>query len=256
MKRTIIWSMAMLIMALLLGACAESKLRMAVATMNRKCPLSLNEAGTLDEVTLDDNIIILKVTPSDAILEGLDEMPELPKLLTKNFLLGLKEGNAEIIKTMSDAQVKVRTVIISPNSSKEYVGEFSSEEIAELMNDKGNSLDAALQSFCETVNKLLPEDIEDGITQTEVLLEDDYLVYKYAIDESKESMSEWKEMKNEIKRDLIEIIRTDPTNLGGRSFLELVIKTNRGLTFRYEGSTSKESVDVIITNTELKRFLD
>ena len=63
-------------------------------------------------------------------------------------------------------------------------------------------------------------------------------------------------MKNEIKRDLIEIIRTDPTNLGGRSLLKLVIKTNRGLTFRYEGSTSKESVDVIITNTELKRLLD
>ena len=247
----------MLIMALLLGACAESKLRMAVATMNRKCPSSLNEVGTLDEVTLDGNIIIFKVTPSDAFLEGLDEMPELPKLLTKSFLLGLKDGNAEIIKTISDAQVKVRTVIISPNSSKEYVGEFSSEEIAELMNDKGNSLDAALQSLCETVNKLLPEeDIEDGITQTEVLLEDDYLVYKYAIDESKGSMSEWKEMKNEIKRDLIEIIRTDPTNLGGRSLLKLVIKTNRGLTFRYEGSTSKESVDVIITNTELKRLLD
>lgn len=29
-----------------------------------------------------------------------------------------------------------------------------------------------------------------------------------------------------------------------------------GLTFRYEGSTSKESVDVTITNTELKRLLD
>ena len=258
MKKTLFYSITILIVALVMSACTESRLKFEIAKMNSKCPVEMSGMTSLDEVTLEDNTVIFKYSMSETKMQEIDAVPnfDFAKLLTKSVLIGLKSSNEELLKLMMDANVTVKTIVATQSGSKEYVGEFSTEEITELMNSEDQGADAILHTFIETVNELLPEDLGDGLTQIEMQYDDNYLIYKYEIDEQQLTINEIKNEVDAIKLSFMETLKTNPDALGGENIMKAVEKADRGLKFIYEGKTSKETVEVTISNFELMALMN
>lgn len=248
----------LMVMALSITSCSDLKLKMKVSELNAKCPLKIDERGKLESVSLDNNVITFKLILPDVAFEDIDETLEFDfgQLVTRSLLVGIKMSNEKFIQSMVEAKASVRTIIAPESGRKELMGEFSSEEIVELLNSKDQGFDSLLRSIVDSTNKTLPEDLGDGLTLASLKLTDNLITYEYSLDESQGKIEELKNCSEELEEVIKTNIRTDPTSMGGKVYFEMIEKTGRGLMFRYEGSTSKESFAITISNTELKELLD
>lgn len=134
MKRAFFYSLMMLMVALMMGSCAESKLRIAVAAMNRELPKRLNEQMTMKSVELEDNYLTLLFTVNDdAVIDQFNENPQVMKAIARAMLLGIKEESEEGLKLFTEANVGVKTVMLSESGDKQATGEFTPEELKNLL---------------------------------------------------------------------------------------------------------------------------
>lgn len=256
MKKTFIYSVMMLMVALMMGSCAESKLRIAVAAINRELPKRLNEQMTMKSVELEDNYLTLLFTVNDdAVIDQFNENPQVMKVIARTMLLGIKEKSEEGLKLFTEANVGVKTVMLSESGDKQATGEFTPEEIAELLSKEELPADNVLVLFVETINKMLPEDLGNGVTQAEAKLQEKALVYKYEVDENVLKMSDVEKEQAQMKESIKNIIRTNPRSLGGEQVLGLVASSDRSLAFEYVGKESGKIVKIELSSVELNSLL-
>jgi hypothetical protein len=246
----------MLIVAMMAGACAESKLKEAVAEMNSKCPYEINEQMSVASVELKDSMIVFRMESGNkAAVEQMKNAPQLSKLTVQMMMAGIKKENENLVKLMADAHAGMRLVLASKSGDVEMEADYSPEEVEKLLDSEVNPKEFVVVMIVETMNSILPMDTGNGVRQLPLILDENQLVFSFEVDE-KSSM--WKDLKKErstLKQEFMTILQTNPESFGGKQFLDGVASSGRKLVFKYIGSTSGETISAELENADLKTFI-
>lgn len=98
-------------------------------------------------------------------------------------------------------------------------------------------------------NGACPMTVSEGMVMDKVFDTGSYVVWRYRLDEDYYSLSDFS--ASEVKQNMIAVFK-DPTI---NQIMQLMIKNNRGVIYRYYGETSNKTVDVKFTVSELKQNL-
>lgn len=130
MKRTnVLFSVVALMMALLMGACAESKLKVVVAAINSQCPIEHSKM-VLENVETDDNTVIFSLTArNDLEFAAFEAQPQLMKLFVAGFLQQMKGKSEKLIQVFTDADARLRVLLKNRAGDKQVVGEYTMQEL-------------------------------------------------------------------------------------------------------------------------------
>lgn len=117
-----------------------------------------------------------------------------------------------------------------------------------------NSKDEIDRQLYETMNELraeLPKKIDEMITQKDVNMDDEYFYYISDMNDSDYPLS-IADM-SAIKQSHTQLLQTNIPQM--KILIEYLIKTNRGLVYRYDGTSSGVSRDVIYSSKELSKLI-
>ena len=110
-----------------------------------------------------------------------------------------------------------------------------------------NDPEALLQEVVTTTQSMLPMDVGDGITCTDISLDDNYLTYYFECDEDSTSMdSALVELSN--REEFLSELVADPDMA---QLLKTIKAANRGYAATYTGNTSGKTATITFEADEL-----
>lgn len=131
----------------------------------------------------------------------------------------------------------------------------------QLVNSNGDELDSMSDEMLEEVLKLgisqadnnMPMDLGSGLTMKSIRLQGSNLLYTVECDEDQIPVELLEVAKDEMKKSMIEMVKTGDSDM--KFICKALVKTHRGMDFKYVGDTSGESVTVHLTTNEIKRAI-
>jgi len=107
-----------------------------------------------------------------------------------------------------------------------------------------------LEADIRKSNRQCPMNAGSGITITSIEMSGKYVVYNAQCDESIVSIDALGENRLNVKQSIIETLRAE-SGLAENAFINLLKKSNTGLIYKYEGSTSGKVCSIKINASEL-----
>jgi hypothetical protein len=99
----------------------------------------------------------------------------------------------------------------------------------------------------------MPEDLGDGLTMKSIRLKDANLVYTIECDEDEVSIEALKLAKKEMKTAMIDMVKEGDDDI--IFICKALVRTNRGMDYKYVGDVSRESLTIHLTTQDLKHAL-
>lgn len=146
----------------------------------------------------------------------------------------------------------------------EEVAEPAEEEVPsydQLVSSSGDELDNMSDEMLEKVLKLgieqadngMPMDLGSGLTMKSIRLQGNNLLYTVECDEDQIPVDLLEVAKDEMKTAMIEMVKTGDSDM--KFICKALVKTHRGMDFKYVGDTSGKSCTVHLTTNEIKRAI-
>lgn len=113
-----------------------------------------------------------------------------------------------------------------------------------------------LKEAIETSNKECPTSIDHVTTLMEIKIDGDFVTYMCEIDERQLDMDSMLSKRATYIQNIHNTVRNQITNPQSSSgpFFSLIRDAGKGLRHRYRGNNSRKTLDVDITNDELKQM--
>ena len=130
---------------------------------------------------------------------------------------------------------------------------LSADEIKKALETEYTSRDF-VEAIVNSSRQGLPEAAGNGITFTDICIEDGFVCYKYLNDESVNSLSGYRRAKNELEEVVLEGIVTsdDPEEI---LYYKYMVDCGLGMKFIYSSKKTGESLTVTFTDSMLKEAL-
>lgn len=230
-----------------------TKLKEMIEEGNRSCPMDLGMLGEVQKMNYDENSNHVKfhylIDETNTPLTIYDD--------TKNIKQSLKitlftESSRPLMKSLIDAKAGLQLIYKGSKSKKTKKINLSYTELKEAYNnpitEKEKNL-ILLENQIARENGACPMTVSEGMVMDKVFDTGSYVVWRYRLDEDYYSLSDFS--ASEVKQNMIAVFK-DPTI---NQIMQLMIKNNRGVIYRYYGDTSNKTVDVKFTVSELKQNL-
>ncbi len=230
-----------------------TKLKEMIEEGNRSCPMDLGMLGEVQKMNYDENSNHVKfhylIDETNTPLTIYDD--------TKNIKQSLKitlftESSRPLMKSLIDAKAGLQLIYKGSKSKKTKKINLSYTELKEAYNnpitEKEKNL-ILLENQIARENGACPMTVSEGMVMDKVFDTGSYVVWRYRLDEDYYSLSDFS--ASEVKQNMIAVFK-DPTI---NQIMQLMIKNNRGVIYRYYGETSNKTVDVKFTVSELKQNL-
>ena len=279
-------------LALLLIGCAQkSNLKKQVEIDNARCPYELEEGATITKMELLDDRLAVYVEISgdfDDYLDDADNREVLGSGLKAWFtdadtpfpdltdaLIAEGTGIGFAIKNSQGTKAKIEYSAYDLESSRQTVDEVDEEEeasstipaynntedidfedltTADIDKLNGDQLEEALNEGINLVSAELPMVIDDDMSITGIRLTEYNLIYTIRVTESDElSVSMFQFADTEIKAAMKEQMRNGDKDM--KLLCRMLIKTNRGIDYRFIGRQSGDSYTVHLTTSDIRQNL-
>lgn len=164
----------------------------------------------------------------------------------------LNKAFKEVLDAIIDNKANLNMVFISKKTGKKCTMRFTSDELR--LNRLYNAEDNEKLLIIGTADckNNLPQELSKGLVISDVILSDKYFTYVYSCDESIYDIEILRANTNTIKKDNIQNVNYVQEQ--DRDFLIFVNRlkiTNRGIAYKYVGTTTGKSVIVFIEPEEL-----
>lgn len=138
MKQLLKFTALLWCLLLTMSSCSESKLSMAIAVANQKCPTNIGELGEMTSISYEDNVVTLMFTIDDAMMSvsKLATSPEVMKAGAVAFARNPKEEIQMMIKLISEAGADICLVYRGRPSGEEVKSTLSSSDLKEIVYGK------------------------------------------------------------------------------------------------------------------------
>ena len=136
--------------------------------------------------------------------------------------------------------------ICSRNAFRDAYSSNNTEVVFPCSTDEREKAEAMLQKTAEDINASLPKDINENITQYYVTINNKELIYEYRVDDKF-----FQEFRHQAMSKKIQMDNLRQVYKGMKPMIDLLIKTNRGLAYRYVCKDSKKVTEFHLTCKDL-----
>ena len=232
----------------------RSDLETLVKFLNTQMPMSMGMVGDMTGINIDKDYLEFTATVDESIIniEALKANPELFKENLRQLFLN-RDGNMDILMgELIPANLGLKLTYTGKSSGKKVSTMMSAKELKELAeSEEVGDPDTLLDAQLRITNAQLPNDLGNGMVNTKMVREGDYVVYYYECDENTYDIEQMQEAIPMLKELVIYEINdnSDPTI----SILRQICKNaNVGIAFTYQGKTSGKKATIRIPSSELK----
>ena len=266
----------MLMAVLLLTACAQSsRLKSIVESENAACPYELEEDVTVNSVELTDENTVTYYIELANHFDYLIDDEESKEILHDGLLHWFTDGDSpfeDIVNAVIDEEGCI-SCVVQNSKGDSWNCEFSAYKLKKGKEENDDIIDSDDSSDDDvdidemdddTVEEMLklgikeadnnmPEDLGDGLTMKSIRLKDANLVYTIECDEDEVSIESLKLAKKEMKTAMVDMVKEGDDDI--IFICKALVRTNRGMDYKYVGDVSRESLTIHLTTQDLKRAL-
>jgi hypothetical protein len=266
----------MLMAVLLLTACAQSsRLKSIVESENATCPYELEEDVTVNSVELTDENTVTYYIELANHFDYLIDDEESKEILHDGLLHWFTDGDSpfdEVVNAVINEEGYI-SCEVQNSKGDSWNCEFSAYKLKKGKEENDDIIDSDDSSDDDvdidemdddTVEEMLklgikeadnnmPEDLGDGLTMKSIRLKDANLVYTIECDEDEVSIESLKLAKKEMKTAMVDMVKEGDDDI--IFICKALVRTNRGMDYKYVGDVSRESLTIHLTTQELKRAL-
>lgn len=266
----------MLMAVLLLTACAQSsRLKSIVESENATCPYELEEDVTVNSVELTDENTVTYYIELTNHFDYLIDDEESKEILHDGLLHWFTDGDSpfdEVVNAVINEEGYI-SCEVQNSKGDSWNCEFSAYKLKKGKEENDDIIDSDDSSDDDvdidemdddTVEEMLklgikeadnnmPEDLGDGLTMKSIRLKDANLVYTIECDEDEVSIESLKLAKKEMKTAMVDMVKEGDDDI--IFICKALVRTNRGMDYKYVGDVSRESLTIHLTTQELKRAL-
>ena len=266
----------MLMAVLLLTACAQSsRLKSIVESENATCPYELEEDVTVNSVELTDENTVTYYIELANHFDYLIDDEESKEILHDGLLHWFTDGDSpfeDIVNAVINEEGYI-SCEVQNSKGDSWNCEFSAYKLKKGKEENGDIIDSDDSSDDDvdidemdddTVEEMLklgikeadnnmPEDLGDGLTMKSIRLKDTNLVYTIECDEDEVSIESLKLAKKEMKTAMVDMVKEGDDDI--IFICKALVRTNRGMDYKYVGDVSRESLTIHLTTQDLKRAL-
>lgn len=268
-KNSIFLSLMVLLMVAMLPSCdsnnREDKVIANLKAYNEKLPVTFANEDVLDSVYYDGGghkaVFNYVVNNGDVTIETLSADAKAAK---EHLFSQLKSDTTalNLYKEFADANLDVRTVMIGHRSHAKATVELTAEEINNLKGEKPSAekkstkdLTArdSLDQLVDSINALCPDSAGRKAELTKVQIENNYLVYNYVYEESKNfTIDKAKGEISKLKASTDSKIRKPTPEF--EKLIYLCIDNGLGIKHRYVGKSTKQAQDFAFSAVDLSKI--
>ncbi len=266
----------MLMAVLLLTACAQSsRLKSIVESENAACPYELEEDVTVNSVELTDENTVTYYIELANHFDYLIDDEESKEILHDGLLHWFTDGDSpfeDIVNAVINEEGYI-SCEVQNSKGDSWNCEFSAYKLKKGKEENDDIIDSDDSSDDDvdidemdddTVEEMLklgikeadnnmPEDLGDGLTMKSIRLKDANLVYTIECDEDEVSIESLKLAKKEMKTAMVDMVKEGDDDI--IFICKALVRTNRGMDYKYVGDVSRESLTIHLTTQDLKRAL-
>ena len=252
MKKTFLWSMAMLMMALLTTSCAETKLKAGISEANKKCPVSLGLTGEITSVSYEGDVVEMLFTLDEqfANIDALSANAEESKSAILTNMKG--EDTKKLFDLLIEAGADFDLVLRGKTSGKEFRIKLTPEELKQELEKPMPTDEEKLQAAIASTNRRMPVDTGSGIVMTQLVDRGDAVIYMATVADA-DQFKLIAKSKESVKASQLTMFKM--LGPAEKQFFMLVANAGKNLGYVYSLEGSEETIEMIHTNAELKSVL-
>lgn len=253
----LIFSLSLLIM--LTTSCQDAKLKIAIESANKQCPVEMGEFGKITSIVYDGHNVVYTFN-MDETYTNIKVLKEQPENLKSSMAIMFQNPSKEV-KTLLNLIVKcnagLQIIYVGKDSGDKVECELTTEELKEVLNTDINSSKSnllKLEAQIKMANLQFPAKASEEVTIEKMELSNESVIYLCSIDENVCNIDLIEENHDTVKQGIVDELsgKTDqPTQL----FIKYCTDCNRNIVYRYIGNQSGNQYDVVITVPELKELL-
>ena len=268
-------------LAFCLTGCQDSDkklLEKTVEGVNEKCPIVVSPEIQIAKLELEEDYLTyyfdyseqsymlpdeidasLKKELANQILNAISrfsgEEKEILDLLLKKemglkFVMDFKRSKKQI--TVKFTAKKIRSKLKSADNASDDTDNASDDSFADEESETSSNL-ATLKSSVETGKNMLPMDLGNGITMTDMYLSNGSLYYIYEVDENQVPLASWNdEVIANVKAAIINELKTSAQgDASTAQLIHLCSQTGTDIVYRYKGDQTGIEYDITVGSNEL-----
>lgn len=229
------------------------RLRRDVETADKECPVNMGMLGDMLNIKYDEDAkevrMYFSINEEMVSIDGLKENEQISHQLMK---LSFSKGDSrELMKLMIDAGAGLSVIYKSVSTGKSFKLKLPLDELKEIMDSSITDEEInkmILDSQLSLENARCPYFVAEGMEMVKVYDDGDNIVYACQMDEEMYDLSAMKYGYDEIKRNIRELFKDDPSM---KKQLGMIKSLNKGIIYHYYGDKSGESADIVFSNDEL-----
>lgn len=231
-------------------ACKNNGLNNLVLAINASCPIYTEGFGSMDNVTYDNNTVSLSYTLEEDVMH-FDAIRANNEAFRNNMLISYVNTPSQDLKIMFDEIVKAKANLCM-NFTNEYGDtlslHFTYDELEATRAGENANPEALLKSYVDNARLQTPQLIDTGLIITDMTIDANYFTYVYSCDEAYCDIDYMNENMGLLKEELLSILDDNPWY---QEIRDLLKATNRGLAYKYVGTSTDKTCTVLLEANEL-----
>lgn len=264
-----------------LTGCQDSDkklLEKTVEGVNEKCPIVVSPEIQIAKLELEEDYLTYYFDYSEqSYMLPYEIDASLKKELANQILNAISRFSGEekeILDLLLKKEMGLKFVMDFKRSKKQITVKFTAKEIRSKLNSADNASDdtdnasddsfadeesetssnlATLKSSVETGKNMLPMDLGNGITMTDMYLSNGSLYYIYEVDENQVPLESWNdEVIANVKAAIINELKTSAQgDASNAQLIHLCSQTGTDIVYRYKGDQTGIEYDITVGSNEL-----
>lgn len=255
-KITYVMMSIVLMMSLTFTSCTSKKdrIKMMVNQTQKELPVDLGIAGKITSFVYEEeeNEVVATVMVNSGLIEkGLGNQNEDEIRQNLMLTMNLNKSFKELLTMMAEADLTFKFVYVMGNTGKEVEVALTPEDVfgAEELDEK-TAAEMYLENEIKNSKKSLPMMVDEMTKWVDMQNESNCIVYLYELEESNIDINLMKENAETIKETLSQnlLASKDPTFV---AFKQNCKAAGKGIKYKYTGSKSKDTFEVLFNASEL-----
>jgi len=238
-------------LVLVLSSCSENKLKMAVKSGNKECPISIGLGGELTNMYYEDNTVKFLFSIEEQFID-IDKLNGDSETMKTTVMASLRSEKARKMTDMViDAGADLRIIYKGKTSGKTAELLLSAEELKTELEKPEPSPEEMLGFMITQTNQQMPLDTGTGVIITELVEKGDTVIYMSYVQDV-ELLKLMARNKNDVKGN--QRIMFKMMQSAEREFFKILVKAGKDLGYIYYADGTDETIEVVHTNSELQEI--
>ena len=237
------------------------QLKEQVEKFNNACPFSFGEIMTMNSVTFDNEVLVMKLTANENVvsISALNNHKEEVKEILGMSLS--KDTSKDLVDAVIEAGVNYRIVIVGGQSGMRAEAEMTATEL-KTSKERFSNMTEGQKLIASNVMGMkikLPLQQDEITTLTGLSLTSSALVYKFEINDAETG----REMDNAINfmkyltlSQMSQSMKNGLVGARNKQFYEALIECNQGMEFEYHEVNTGNNSSFRISTDEIREVLN